>query len=68
MANQRKLRELALIAPLLGALLLMPPMTWLFSRQVHIFGIPLLALYILCVWVGLIVVAMVLAAKLKNSE
>jgi len=68
MANQQKIRELALITPLLGALLLMPPVTWLFSQQLSILGIPLLALYIFCVWVGLIVVAVFLALKLKDSE
>ena len=67
-ANPQKIRELAFIAPLVGALFLMPPVIWLFSKDVRVFGMPIIMLYVFGVWVALIVIALLLAKKLSKPE
>lgn len=63
-----KLRDAALILPLLGAFLLLPPLTDLFVAPMRIAGIPLIVLYLFGVWLGLILVALWLARRLRGPE
>lgn len=63
-----KLRDAALVLPLMGAFLLLPPLTDLFMAPVRIAGIPLIVLYIFGVWLGLILVALWLAGRLRRLD
>jgi hypothetical protein len=65
---RRKLREAALITPLLGLFLLLPPFISVFSIDVSVFGIPLIVLYIFAVWIFLILAARFLSRRLMPEE
>jgi len=62
--KRRKWQESALIAPILGVFLLLPPFISVFSINMSVFGIPLIILYIFIVWIFLILVTRYLAHKL----
>jgi membrane protein implicated in regulation of membrane protease activity len=49
-------RQRALLVPVLGAFLLMPPFVWLFAGPGMVFGVPLIVAYLFGVWLALIVV------------
>ena len=56
-------RELAWIAPVGTAVLFLPPVLTLFDVQRTVFGIPVLLIYLLCVWVGAIAVSALVARR-----
>lgn len=60
--------DLSVIAPVLGFLILIPPVIGLFATEATIFGAPLILVYLFAVWLGLIAVAAVLAQKLGKAE
>lgn len=67
-ALPRRTRDLALLVPLVGVLLLVPPMVGLFARpDIAVFGIPLIIIYLFGLWLTLIVVALWLARRLKQT-
>lgn len=68
MANRQKTREVAFVLPVVGVLLLLSPLVSLFKDAGSVFGIPMAVLYVFGVWVALIVVAVLLARRLKSSE
>lgn len=55
MAVNPKVRDLSILLPLAGVLLLMSPVLQVFNSLTPIFGIPLIVLYIFGVWLGLII-------------
>lgn len=59
-------REAAGLLPILGLLLLMPPVITLFVAKVHIAGVPLIVAYLFGVWLALIVCAALLARRLRQ--
>jgi len=61
----RKLREAALVLPILGVVLLMPPVASLFATDGTLFGVPVLLVYVTIVWAGLILGAALLARRLS---
>ena len=63
-----KLRDAALILPLLGAFLLLPPLPLVFMSPARLAGIPLIVLYIFGVWLVLILTALWLARRLQGRE
>lgn len=64
----RRARDLALIVPVLGVIALMPPLIGLFARpETGIFGIPLIVVYLFGLWLALILIAMVVASRLKRA-
>lgn len=55
MAVNPKVRDLSVLLPLAGVLLLMSPVLQVFNSLTLIIGIPVIVLYIFGVWLGLIV-------------
>lgn len=64
----RKARDRALILPVIGAILLLPPVARIFELDVRIGGVPLLAVYVFAVWAALIVGAAALSRRLGGPE
>lgn len=63
-ATTPRLRNAAVLAPLLGLLLLLPPLIAPFTAPVRVFGIPLVVLYLFGLWAALIAGAWWLARRL----
>ena len=60
-----RVRDAAALLPLLGLVLLVPPLVTLFARsQLSIAGVPLIVVYVFATWIGLIAAAAALARKL----
>jgi hypothetical protein len=60
-------RDAALVLPLAGAALVLPPVVNLFVADLTVFGVPLLAVYLFGVWATLIVGAALLARRLRRD-
>ncbi|MCP5086599.1 MAG: hypothetical protein GY952_07355 [Rhodobacteraceae bacterium] len=63
----RKIRESAALLPLLGIFLLLTPLISAFTQDSFTGGIPKAVSYIFGIWIGLIVLAAILARRLYNS-
>jgi len=62
-------RDLAIVVPVMGIVLLMPPLVGLFARGgVTVAGIPLIVVYLFGLWFALILAALVLARKLAGDS
>jgi len=61
-----RFRDAAVILPLLGLFLLMPPLITLFARGEHLFGIPVIVIYIFGVWLALVACAALIARRLAS--
>ena len=59
-----RLRNAAVLVPLLGLLLLLPPLIAPFTVPARMFGIPLVVLYLFGLWAALIATACWLARRL----
>lgn len=71
MAKQKplkRLKDIAVIAPIFGFLLLIPPVIGLFATEATVFGAPLVLIYLFAIWLGLIIVAAVLSQQLSKAE
>ena len=66
--RHRKARDRAAILPLVGAILLLPPIAVIFRVDATLAGIPLLVVYVFAVWAGLILAAAALAPRLSESD
>ena len=64
MTAKRRYRELAVVLPLGGVVLFMPPYLHIFSRTDFLFGIPVMHLYIFGVWLLGILLTGLLARRL----
>ena len=64
----RRLSDVAVIAPMLGFVLLIPPVIGLFATDATVFGAPLVLVYLFGVWLGLIAVAAVLSRRLARKH
>lgn len=62
--HSSKAPDAAIVLPLFGLFLLMPPAIGLFASERQLFGIPLLVLYVFGVWAALILGALLLARRL----
>jgi hypothetical protein len=71
-ADPARVHDAARLLPLLGAVLLMPPVITLFVADVSIVGVPLIVVYLFCTWLALIVCAAwlsrALAAPPSNGD
>lgn len=65
--RSRKAPDAAIVLPLFGVFLLMPPVIGLFASPLRVWSVPLIVLYIFGVWVGLILCAVVLARHLDDA-
>ncbi len=62
-----RLRERALALPLLGLVLLTPPVLAIFGRAAYVAGVPVSFAYIFGVWLGLIGLGAALARRLPED-
>lgn len=60
--------NLAVLVPVLGLFLWLPPFVGLFSAPLRVFGIPLIVAYLFGVWVVLVAVACRLASQLDLTD
>lgn len=63
-----RIRSAAALAPLLGLVLLLPPLIALFTAPVRVLGIPLIVLYLFGLWAALIAGAARLARHLDTAS
>ena len=68
MAGQRRLETTALVLPVFGAILIVPPFLGVFNLPVTLFGMPIVAIYLFSVWTGLIVATAVISRRLGRDE
>jgi hypothetical protein len=61
-----KAPDAAVVLPVFGAILLLPPAISLFAAPVEVWGVPLIVLYVFGVWAGLIGCAALLARRLDS--
>ena len=54
--------------PVVGAMLVMPPLVLLFDVQVDVFGVPLIVAYLFGTWLALIAASFVLRKRLPNGD
>ncbi len=66
--RQRKARDRALILPLVGLILIMPPVAAIFQLDARIGGVPFLLVYLFAVWAALIAGAAGLARRLRDID
>jgi hypothetical protein len=59
-----RIQSAAVVVPLAGLLLLMPPFISLFAAPISLFGIPLVVLYMFGVWAALVLLTRWLARRL----
>lgn len=64
--RSRKVQDGALLLPIVGMVLLMPPAVQVFTIDGTIFGIPIPVAYVFGVWLALIVVAAFAATRLSR--
>ncbi len=64
---KRKLRDSAALLPMLGVILLLTPLVSVFSQNTRLGGIPNAVFYIFGVWLMLIGLTRLLAARLKTE-
>lgn len=64
----RKSRDLAVAIPIFWVILIMPPSITLFTGSMDVFGIPLVLMYILVVWLGGIAATAWNARRLADAD
>ena len=65
--RERRARDAAVLLPLLGLFLLMPPIIVLFAQPVMVGGMPLIVAYVFGVWLALVAAAALLARALPTD-
>lgn len=68
LAQSPRLRDAAVVLPLLGLFAWMPPVIGLFTASGRVFGIPLIVAWLFGVWLALIVVALWFARRLDPVD
>jgi hypothetical protein len=63
-----RLRDAAVVLPLLGLFAWMPPLIGLFSAPLHVFGVPLIVAWMFGVWLALILLALWFSRKLAADD
>lgn len=64
----RKARDRALVLPLVGLLLLMPPLAGIFHVDARVAGVPFTLAYLFGVWAALILGCALLSRRLRLSD
>jgi len=65
--RRQKIRDRAMVLPLIGLVLLVPPIANIFQLDARVGGLPFTALYLFGVWAALIVGAAILARELRRE-
>ena len=61
-----RVRDAAVLLPIVGLVLFVPPLVTLFARaQLGVAGVPLIVVYVFATWLGLIGAAAALARRLE---
>ena len=60
-----RLRDSAVLLPLVGLVLLMPPLITLFTVDAGVAGVPLIVVYVFGVWLALIACAGLVARRMR---
>lgn len=68
MNRMNRLKERAIMLPVLAFLLLTPPILLIFNSATLIFGIPLLYIYAFSVWGILMITGMLLTKSLQKAD
>ena len=68
MASLDQLNERAFTLPVIGFLMLTPPVLLIFNDDTEIFGFPALYLYAFLIWVILIIAGRLMTKRLVKSE
>ncbi|HUF57031.1 MAG TPA: hypothetical protein VMM55_10785 [Thermohalobaculum sp.] len=63
----RRLREVAILLPVAGLVLTMPPVANVFALPVRLGGVPLVVAYIFVVWAALILAARAIGRRLARN-
>ena len=66
--RHRKTRDRAMILPLIGLILLTPPVAGIFQLDAKIAGLPFTGVYLFAVWAALIVGTALLSRRLGAGE
>lgn len=66
--SKSKVRDRALMLPLLGLVFLVPPVADIFRMEVRLAGIPLTVVYLFTIWALLIIGAKVLSRDLGRES
>ena len=66
--RHRKARDRAMILPLVGLILLTPPVAGVFQLEAKIAGVPFTAIYLFAVWALLIAGAAALSRRLRDGN
>jgi len=66
MTGPKKIAFLAKILPVIGVILILPPLVSIANSQTTIFGFPSIITYLFAVWIFLIVAAYLLQRKLPS--
>lgn len=66
--DRQKLRDAALVLPVFGLILFMPPFVGLFGGADATGGVPAIALYLFGVWAVLIALSALLSRRLGRAE
>ena len=65
--RRQKIRDRAMVLPLIGLALLLPPIVGIFQIDLRVAGLPFTAVYLFGVWAALIAGAAVLARELRRE-
>lgn len=65
--RHRKIRDRALILPIVGLLLLTPPLANIFELDAAFDGVPIVLIYVFTVWAALVAGAVLLSRGLRNA-
>jgi len=68
MAGRKRSEGFAFFLPVVGAILVMPPIVMLFDVNVSLFGFPLIVGYMFFVWLFLVVASYLLTRGLPRAE
>ena len=68
MADSRRLQTAAVLLPVFGAMLFVPPLLGVFNVPAAFVGIPVVAIYLFSVWIGLIALTFILARRLGRDD
>jgi len=63
--REARARDAAIVLPLLGLVLLMPPLIVLFAVPISVAGVPLIVVYLFGVWLALVLGAALLGRVLQ---
>lgn len=67
MAESRRTRDLAVLLPVVAAILFLPPVILLFAAPVTVAGIPLIVVHVFSAWAVLVLGAFLVARRLARE-